>query len=178
MRRDVCHYYERNVQQVFDAYYNAATQRFGKNCKAEPFHTLTFGINMSFRYNMNGGACTVHFMPYYSGTAVDVRYSLAQLMGARYGAYDKVMTDYVCGLLGVPAQPVSINVETFLDPRNQVVMNAVPNPAMPPVQAAPMGQPLPNVQPTPAAAPAVCSSCGKPLVAGAKFCPYCGQRTN
>ena len=119
MRRDICHYYEKGLKDVFEAYNTTVSKKFGKDCKAEPFHTLSFGLSYSFKYNMNGGACTIHFMPYKTGTAVNIRYSIAQLLGARYEAHDRDMTDSVVSILDTPAQVLSIDVETFLLPENK-----------------------------------------------------------
>jgi len=175
MRRDVCHYYEKSLPEVFAAYQAAAQQKFGKDCRAEPYHTVSFGLNFSFKYNMNGGAATVHLMPYLTGTAVDVRYSIAQLYGARYGAYDKELTNYVVGLLGVPAGDIQLNVEQFLLPQNQVSASAAPQAAAAPVPAA--AAPIPPApQPAPVTEARFCVNCGKPLRPGARFCPACGTK--
>lgn len=63
MRRDLFYFYPLPVQPVSDAFVQAANQRFGKQCKVEPYKTVNFGLNYSFKYNMNGGALTIHFMP-------------------------------------------------------------------------------------------------------------------
>lgn len=191
MRRDVIHYYEKGIAEVFEAYRAAAMQKFGKDCNAEPYHTLSFGLNYSLRYNMNGGACTVHFMPYKTGTAVDVRYSIVQLAGARYGAHDREMSTFVSSVIGAPALDLQIDPETFLLDQNKV--SAAAYTARP---AAPVNQPRPaqpvNVQPTqtyqpapqPASRPApqpvrannFCGKCGGRLQPGARFCGKCGNR--
>ena len=76
MRRDLAYFYERPINEVFAAFEQAANQRFGKDCKTEPCVRLTFGLNFSMKYNMNGGSVTAHFMPYQNGTAVNLRYSI------------------------------------------------------------------------------------------------------
>ena len=127
MRRDLVHYYERDIVSVFEAYKAAAMQKFGKNCRAEPYHTLSFGLNYSMRYNMNGGACTVHFMRYGTGTAVNIRYSIVQVAGARYGAHDAELSSFVTAALGVPVQDLNVPPEVFLQEQNKVT--AAPQPA-------------------------------------------------
>ena len=173
MRRDVIHYYERNIADVYGAYKAAAMQKFGKNCREEPYHTLSFGLNYSFRYNMNGGACTVHFMPYNTGTAVNIRYSIAQLYGARYGAHDKEMSAFVTSVLGVPAMDLKIDPEIFLLEQNKVSAGSYTPPA-PSYQPAP-AQPAQTYQ-APSASPKFCAKCGAKLDPGAKFCGGCGNK--
>ena len=177
MRRDVMHYYERNIADVYGAYKAAAMQKFGKDCREEPYHTLSFGLNYSFRYNMNGGACTVHFMPYNTGTAVNIRYSIVQLAGARYGAHDKEMSTFVTSVLGVPAMDLKIDPEIFLLEQNKVSAGSYTPPAAPAYQPAPpVQQPVQTYQPAPAASPKFCARCGNRLSPGAKFCGGCGNK--
>ncbi|MBR4257372.1 MAG: zinc ribbon domain-containing protein [Clostridia bacterium] len=181
MRRDVIHYYEKNIAVVFEAYKAAAMQKFGKDCRSEPYHTISFGLNYSLKYNMNGGACTVHFMPYNTGTAVDVRYSIVQLAGARYGAHDKEMSTFVSSLIGVPVQDINIPAETFLLEQNKVttpppIQRQVQQPAQQPVQ--PVQQPVRQAQPVQPAQPVkkFCGKCGRKLTPGAVFCGHCGNK--
>ena len=162
MRRDVFHFYPRPVKLVYDAYQQAANERFGKNCRTEPYHTLSFGLNYSFRYNMNGGACNVHLIPYQNGTAVNIRYTIVQLAGARYGAHDRDLTGYVEKLLGAPAQSLQISADVFLLPQNQLTPGmpapqpgaaavSAPAPAPAPAQSYAVSDPAPA--PVPASAP-------------------------
>jgi len=195
MRRDLFHFYPRPVQAVYAAYQQAANERFGKNCRAEPYHTLSFGLNFSFRYNMNGGACTVHLIPYQGGTAVNVRYTIVQLAGARYGAYDREFTGYVEKLLGVPAQPLQISADVFLQPQNQAAPGAAaPQPIQAPAPTPAAAERLvlpntPNGPAQPACPPALtleptipirtirfCDQCGSRLIPGASFCDRCGGK--
>ena len=62
---------------------------------------------------MNGGACTVLLMPYKSGTAVNVRYSIAQLFGSRYNAYDEELTKNVVGILRVESTIINSDPDQF-----------------------------------------------------------------
>ena len=120
MRRDIFHYFDANIQDVFQAYQQTIQTKFEKNVTATPYHTISFALSFSFRYNMNGGSCTVHFMPYNNGTAVCVRYTLIQAMGARYGAYNQRILEEVEKLLCIKAQNVDLNVDAFLQSSNQV----------------------------------------------------------
>ena len=119
MRRDVCHFYETDVVTVYEAYLAAlGNDKFDRDCRKEPYHTLTFGRNFSVKYNFNGGSCIVHFIPYQGGTAVDLRFVLAQAAGARYEKYDRDLTDAVIQILGMPARPLDLDIDVFTDDRN------------------------------------------------------------
>ena len=175
MRRDVTHYYEKSVAEVYTAYKAAAEQQFGRDCRDEPYHTLTFGLNYSIKYNMSGGACTIHFMPYGTGTAVDLRYSIVQLAGARYGAHDADLSKFVTAYLGVPVQKLDIDPETFLLEQNKVKATAA---YQPPVYQQPVQQPVYQQPIQPQARPLFCGKCGSRLNAGAAFCGNCGNKIN
>ena len=97
MRRDIGFYVEADIAQVYKAYLSAAVNPpFERDCRDEPFHTISFGVNYSFKYNMNGGSCNIHLMPYGTGTAVNMRFSIAQLVGARYEAYAEDLNKASC----------------------------------------------------------------------------------
>ena len=166
MRRDICYYYPAPVVQVYQAYLTAAgNEPFRRECREEPYHTLTFGLNFSAKYNFNGGSCVIRFMPWQGGTAVNLRFSLAQLAGARYEWYDRDLTAAASAIVGVVPQPTSIPVEHFLIPGNQTVAApAAPAPA-------PAPEPVAQVAPT----GNFCTECGKAVPDGALFCCYCGK---
>lgn len=197
MRRDVMHFYNADVETVYQAYLTAAQNPpFGRTCEQKPFYSIQFGLNFSMKYNMNGGSCTIHFIPYGSGTAVNLRFSVAQLAGARFEAYDHALADQVIELLRVPAQPLQINVEEFLQPGSWKVSEepiAPPTPPTPPVPPKPpvkdevrscskcaalllpgarfctaCGTPIPEKK--------VCSACGSPLIPPGVFCTVCGKK--
>lgn len=142
MRRDLCHFWQRDVVTVYNAYLKAAKDRFNKDCSATPFHTITIPLNFSFKYNMNGGVCTVHLIPLNGGCAVDSRYSIVQGVGARYEAHDRDLCAFVEAILGVKPQPIRIDIEEFLKDQNKAV------PVQPPVYA-PVPQPAPAPQTIP-----------------------------
>ena len=98
---------------MYNAYATAVKEKFGKNCEYHNGFKMSFALNFTFKYNMNGGACIVHFMPYRSGTAVNVRYSIAQLFGARYKAYDRDLTEFVVSILGANPIDIQIDAEVF-----------------------------------------------------------------
>ena len=201
MRRDIVYYFNADVATVYNAYLAAAKGRpFDRSCKEEPFHTISFGLNFSMKYNFNGGSCTLHFMPYQTGCAVDLRFTIAQLTGARYGAYAKELTMLVERQLGMAAATCKINVEQFLRPENQVVPGQprmapppMPLPTQPqrPIPPAPSGRLCPNCGcaaandaafcikcgcALQAEAPAFCTHCGNKLEDGAVFCTRCGTK--
>ena len=102
------------IEDVYDAYKTVIKNLFKSDASGDPCCSLVFGLSFSFKYNMNGGGCHIHFMPYLDGTAVNIRYTIAQAMGAKYKAHDKDMCTAVSKLLGVDAQDAQINVDEFL----------------------------------------------------------------
>ena len=164
MRRDVGFYVEANVEQVYQACLQAAMNKpFERECKQEPFHTISFGLNFSFKYNMNGGACTIHFMPSGSGTAVNMRFSVVQAVGARYEKYAQDLSNAMRVYLPVPIHPANYDMEAFVKPENQVLPTTCQN------SAAPVSQVMtPDVR--------YCVSCGSALAPGSRFCSQCGAQ--
>lgn len=164
MRRDMGFYIEANIAQVYQAYLSAATHKpFERDCKQEPYHTISFGLNYSFKYNMNGGACTIHFMPCGSGTAVNMRFSIAQAFGGRYENYAKDLNNAMQAFLPVMPRPANYNMDDFLRPENQVTPATLAAPTAPVIaQAAPAAR--------------YCSGCGHPLAPGGLFCSQCGLK--
>lgn len=174
MRRDVGFYIEANIQQVYQAYLTAASNKpFERDCKQEPFHTISFGVNFSMKYNMNGGACILHFMPYGTGTAVNIRFSIAQAAGARYGKYAEDLNRAAQPYLPVPICPASYNMDDFLRPENQVTPVSLQQQAAP--QAFVPQQPPASPQ-APAAPAGYCAHCGNPIAQGSRFCAHCGTQ--
>ncbi len=180
MRRDIGFYIEAPIDRVYQAYLTAASSApFERDCKKEPYHTISFGVNYSWKYNMNGGSCNIHFMPYGTGTAVNIRFSLAQAMGARYESYAENLNEQVQRLLMVSIREREYEMDDFVKPENQVTPATLQNLYAPPAAPAPVYQPAPQAQlhqPAPQAAPNVriCGNCRNPLDADARFCPYCG----
>ncbi len=171
MRRDLVYFYPVPMKLVYDAFYNAAGQKFGKNCKADPFKTLQFGLNYSFKYNMNGGSVTAHFMPFQNGTAVNLRYTIIQAFGARYKAHAQDLTKHVDGLLGTRGSMIQLNIQQFLDYEKRTPSGVLPE------QQAPVQQMPPQQQtPTQQAQPGFCTKCGTPVTPGNKFCIKCGNK--
>ncbi len=155
MRRDVCYYFAADVATVFNAYVAAAENPpFKRECTKEPYHTFSFGLNFSMKYNMNGGACVLHFIPHQGGTAVDLRFVVAQLWGARYERYAKDLTDRAAAILRLPPQETKLPIELFTNDANKVT-TATP--------ASNLG-----------GAHSFCKQCGRGLKAEDKFCPGCG----
>ncbi len=165
MRRDLCFFFPKPVPEVFNAYMQAIKAVFDKDGSPEPYHTISFGLNFSMRYNMNGGACNLHFMPTQGGTAIDVRYSVAQLAGARYEAHCKAMNTYAENLLRVSAMKYDIDVELFLKPENRVYADMV--------SAAPAAPAIPAA---PARTHKFCTECGTKLALTDRFCSVCGKK--
>lgn len=163
MRRDLCYYFAADVCSVYNAYLMAAgNQQFRRECRQEPYHTLGFGLNFSMKYNMNGGSCTIHFIPYQGGTAVDLRFSIAQLAGARYKRYAADLTNTVIRILNITAQPIRLNIEEFTKECNKVVLQRMPESVSLPQNVAKQS--------------GFCINCGKQIDNNNNFCIYCGTR--
>lgn len=200
MRRDIGFYFEAKIEQVYRAYLNAATGApFGRSCKEEPYHTIAFGLNFSGKYNMNGGSCTIHLMPCGTGTAVNIRFSIAQLGGARYERYAQDLHIAMQSYLAVAPRPTKYNMDDFLKPANQVtpasvqsapapaakpapVVVAEPAPVVPEPAPVVVAEPIVITEPVVVAAPVAapvaaagfCTNCGNALSAGNRFCSQCG----
>lgn len=164
MTRDLCYYFERSYLDVYNAFLWAAKDKFGKDCKQEEGKVITFVLNYSFRYNMNGGAIRVFFMPYATGTAVNLHYIIAQLYGARYGAHAKDLIAHVEKTLYVQAVEMQPNLNAFL------AFQPTPDLFAPPKQP-PTAQPMP--QPV---AQKRCANCGQDIAEDSLFCAYCGAK--
>ena len=181
MRRDIGFYVEANIQQVYHAYLVAAKGKpFERDCKEVPYHLIAFGVNASIKYNMNGGSCNIHLMPSGTGTAVNIRFSIAQAVGARYEKYANDLNEAMRKILPVVMRQANYNMDDFMNPKNQVTpanfAQPAPQPA-PQVVYTPAPQPAPAPQAAPAARPAAkfCSQCGNPLDPGDRFCAQCGK---
>ena len=186
MKKDLCYFYPVPVEPVFDAFVQAAKRQFGKNCKIDAYKTLNFGLDYSFKYNMNGGSLTLHFMPYQGGTAIDMRYTMVQLVAGRYQKQGNDVLAFTDAALGVKAQPISLDINQFLayeastpsaaqqpvQPVQPVQQAQVPLPQQP-VQYQPKPQPVQQAYTAPARK--FCVNCGAPLtVENAAFCMQCG----
>lgn len=201
MRRDLVYFYPLPINQVYDAFTQAANQKFGKSCKFDPYKTLSFALNFSFKYNMNGGSLTAHFMPYQNGTAIDLRYSIVQMVGARYKAHARDYILFINNIVRAQGTLIRIPIQQFLDYEAKTPSTPLQNfqparPQMPP-QPAPQPQtafqpprqapvrPAPQPQTPPRQAPAeqapnksFCQNCGNPTTPGAAFCVKCGNKLN
>ena len=102
------------IEDVYEAYKTSIKNLFKNDAGGDPYCSLVFGLSFSFKYNMNGGGCHIHFMPYLDGTAVNIRYTIAQAVGAKYKAHDKDMCAAVSKILGAEAEDAQINVDEFL----------------------------------------------------------------
>lgn len=152
MRRDLAFFYPVPVNVVYNAYVQTAMKKFGKDCKQNPFTTLSFGLNFSFKYNMNGGSCTIHFMPYQNGTAINLRYTIVQAMGARYKAHAQDLNNFAADIIRVKPQSITIEVSHFTNYAASVQQNAIPYPQQAPSQYPPQNAqlyPQQNTQPYP-----------------------------
>ncbi len=156
MRRDLVYFYPLPINQVYDAFTQGANQKFGKSCKFDPYKTLSFALNFSFKYNMNGGSLTAHFMPYQNGTAVDLRYTIVQAVGARYKAHARDYILFINGILRAQGTLINIPVQQFLDYEARTPSMPRQNfqPAQPQMPPQPAPQQQMPVQPPQQQAPA------------------------
>lgn len=185
MRRDVCYYFPVDVVSLYNAYLTAAKNPpFERSCREEPYHTFSFGVNNSFKYNMNGGACTLHFIPYQGGAAVDLRFTIAQLFGARYEKYAEELTSRAATVLRISPNRININIDEFLRAENKISASSAVAASFA-APAAPQSVPAPQ----PTVAPvgeqsrilrsgnisgSLCKSCGTHNEPGSAFCMKCG----
>lgn len=190
MKRDIGFFVPANLEQVYNAYLMAATHEpFERDCDQKPFHTISFGVNYSFKYNMNGGSCNIHFMPQGNGTAVNMRFSIAQAFGARYENYAKDLNKAMQKFLPVSIQETEYDMDIFLRPENQITPEmsygapAAPS-NTPTVYCANCGSTIAEDNKfcskcgTPIAPPAqkTCPNCNAPIKDGDSFCGKCGTR--
>lgn len=188
MRRDICFYYKEDVITIYNAFLSASQNPpFSRTCSQQPYHTFQFGLNYSMKYNMNGGSLTIHFMPYNNGTAVNMRFSIAQLAGAKCETFANDLAYYACSNLGLRSQFCSVPIEEFLKPENQITpQRTAPSPAPSAAPTVPLTPP-----PVPAVSNPVqpayiqpvsqqisntkrCKKCGATMALNAKFCTVCG----
>ena len=169
MRKDICFYYPAPIQAVYAAYQAAIGNVFKESASGTPYHTIVFGLGFSFKYNMNGGGCHVHLMPYNNGTAVNIRYTIAQALGARCEAHAKDLSAGVEAILHTRSERVNIDVQVFLDSKDK---QNIPAPNTPPQ----ISYAQPQVPYTPTSR--FCSQCGSQFVGDARFCSKCGAKRN
>lgn len=165
MKRDLVYYYDRPLNAVFSAFVQAANQQFGKNCKIDQGKTISFALNYSFKYNMNGGMVTAHFMPYADGVAVNLRYTIVQVFGARYKAHAADLTGYVNNLLQAAGKLIELDIKLFLKYEAET-------PSVGPILV--QSQQTPYVPPE--ASGISCPRCSALNEKGARFCVGCGFR--
>ena len=184
MKRDVGFYVEADVATVSCAYLNAASHKpFERDCTQEPFYAFTFGVNFSMKYNMNGGSCCIRFMPCGTGTAVNMRFSLAQVAGARYERYAEDLNKALQAFLPIAPTPAKYNADDFLKPENQITPANLRQSAQPvfkeefqaePIAAAAQSTVLTANTETPNADVKFCANCGNKMEADHRFCTKCG----
>lgn len=110
MRRDLYHLYSASLEQTFNAYISALTEKpFEKELTIKEYSLISFDLGMSFKFNMNGGCVNIHFFKKGVGTLVQVRYTIVQLFGARYGAYDELLTNRVENILKTKSKSLDKN---------------------------------------------------------------------
>ena len=181
MRRDLFYFYPADIDTVYVAYRDAIKNRLGKEAECRPVHMLVFSLNFSFKFNMNGGGCHVHFMRYNGGTAINIRYTIAQATGARYEAHANELNLAVDKLLGMKAQRINLNAELFeANKEERPIMTNRPPVSSPmffnaPVPA-PAPAPAPTEPPTFSERARFCGNCGTQFLENSNFCSNCGAK--
>ena len=191
MTAEVYHYYPNPIEDVFNAYARAIQDCFKVTGACYQYHTITFPLKFSFKYNMNGGNCTLNFIRHQDGTAVRVNYNIYQLIAALYDSHDRDMTLYVQRILGSFATPIFLSPMDFANPDNRVMSNgttAAPNgAAYPPVSPNGAAYPPPMAPKeetaTPGTPPPIrvakgnyCIHCGSQQSSDTEFCQTCGKK--
>lgn len=188
MQKDFCFSAPCDIGTLFDAYLQVIKDSFHPKPTANPHLIINFKLSFSFKYNMNGGSCSLYFMPAASGgSAVSIHYSVLQAIGARCGAHAKNLNEMVSRILRTPITPCYIDTERFMEyiesenvrnrskrissnPTSSAVPNIMPNTAQ-------------NITPSVINSAAIpvndgyaCTNCGLSLPNDAKFCSGCGNK--
>ena len=173
MRSDLFHYYSKGIEDVYNAYASSIKTVLEKDMEGTPYSTITFGLNFSFKYNMNGGFCNLHFMKYQGGTAVGARYTVAQAFGARYKAMDQDVVKEVQRLIGSVAKDIEFEMDDFLKlkEQSQNQKEETPNPQSTPEVSAPSTNSTVNMEKA-----RFCHQCGRAFGESDAFCANCGSR--
>lgn len=167
MKKDIFCYYERPLGAVRDAFVQTVTQQYGKDCTMQGT-VLSFKLSYSIVYNMNGGTLTVHLMPYQNGTAVQLHYSIRQLVGAFYKEHAADLTKHTDNYLQAKIVEIALDANQFTAFEQSGAAAAYA-----------FAQPVAAANPAPPAATAgikFCTNCGTKLNADAKFCTGCGSQ--
>ena len=175
MTRDLFHFFEADLVSVYEAYRTVIQKDFDAFLQETKYNTIKGGLKYSFKYNMNGGAFTVHFMPYNNGTAVAIRYSIAQLFGARYQKHDKDLTEFVVKKIKIKPKDVVLNINDFLRPENMLIPEDVENISNNKINVEESAD-TKIEQGTLSQSNVFCTQCGNKINVGDKFCGKCGHK--
>ncbi|MBE5803270.1 MAG: zinc ribbon domain-containing protein [Clostridiales bacterium] len=130
-------------------------------------------------------------MPYRTGCAVDLRFSIAQLVGARYERYAQNLTEIAEKELGIRGIVCSIDVDSFLRPENKITPEKAAAVQSVPAKPVIAGRSCPKCgnavadnalfcvkcgTKLAAEAPRFCNQCGTKLAENALFCSHCGNK--
>ena len=175
MRRDLYHYFKGDIESVYNAYVAVLrAEPFHKEPNLAPYSLISFGLGMSFKFNMNGGTVHIHLAPRGTGTAIQVRYSIVQLVGARYRAYDKLLTDHVAAVLGYAAEPLEELADAYFEASSaQPALTETKAIEVQPVEV--VAEEVEEV-PAPTGRPQFCGKCGKRIDPEDNYCGSCGAK--
>lgn len=162
MKKEFCHYYPKPVEEIFTAYDRAVKVVFGADAEKAPNKLIEFDLEYSFKYNINGGGCSIRFTESNGGTLVGLSYVIAGAMGARCNACDLDLTEEVEQIVGVQSKNVYEEFDELVRR-----MNTPP----PPPRGYGAGQ---GNMPHDGGRANFCSRCGKPFAPNDNFCTNCG----
>ena len=175
MVNTLLYFYNCPLDPVFNAFVQAAKQKFGKDCQIKG-KSMSFGLNFSFKYNMNGGFVNVYCAPYQNGTAVEIKYTIIQLALARYKAHARDLTNYVNGILQTSATEMqNVNPNIFAG-CEQNYQQGYPQQVYPQQNYPQQGYPQQNYPQQ--SVNVICRCCGNAVSSDAAYCPVCGTFIN
>lgn len=166
MRKDFCYFAQCDEKTLFNAYLQAIQTLFDTHATLSPYYRIKFDLGFSFKYNMNGGACTLHIMPVNGGSAVNIRYSIVQLCGARCGTHAKNLTEEASRILGFSPTECNINVKDFVAYADRITAFGTQNSS----NAFTSSNCTPDTKIT-------CPKCKAIILGNSKFCTNCGVKT-
>lgn len=172
MIRDVCYFFETDVQSLYRAYLKAAGgEQFRGECGQEAYNSFAFGLNYPDVYNISGGVCKLSFIPYKNGSAVNISVSCEEA-DAKFGKFAEDLTQEVANLLCKAAYYINIAAEEFAKENSGAVQGEEAE-AKTDFQNTATSKPNSQLF-----IPRFCTNCGNALKEGTNFCSNCGAKIN
>lgn len=119
MNKSFNFYYSIDLPKLYRAYENAIKYLFKKNSSTQDPRILSFPLDFSLKYNMNGGTCNVVFSSLdFNSTRVEIKYSVLQASGARCKAHADDLINQVAQILQRPNPNSDCNQEDTMKGNN------------------------------------------------------------